>query len=110
MKETLRNAGVFVLPSRFEPWGVVVHEMAAAGFPMILSDAVGAATQFLQSGSNGFLFRNEDANDLKEALRKVMQLSGAELIKMAEASHRLGLSHSPALWADFFNRVVNRAL
>ncbi len=110
LKETLRNAGVFVLPSRFEPWGVVVHEMAAAGFPMILSDAVGAATQFLQSGSNGFLFRNEDANDLKEALRKVMQLSGAELIKMAEASHRLGLSHSPALWADFFNRVVNRAL
>src|SRR5690606_23915945 len=28
LKETLRNAGVFVLPSRFEPWGVVVHEMA----------------------------------------------------------------------------------
>ena len=32
----------FVLPSTFEPWGVAVHEFAAAGYPLILSDAVGA--------------------------------------------------------------------
>ena len=30
------TGGIFVLPSHFEPWGVVVHEFVMAGFPMII--------------------------------------------------------------------------
>ena len=90
---------MFVLPSRFEPWGVVVHEMAAAGFPMVVSDAVGAATQFLADGKNGFLFRNNDYQDLKSKLRKIIQMDTDELKAMAEKSRSEGLKHSPAAWA-----------
>ncbi|TCO06886.1 glycosyltransferase family 4 protein [Natronoflexus pectinivorans] len=100
LKTILRKAGVFVLPSRFEPWGVVVHEMAAAGFPMILSDAVGSHTQFLKSETNGFLFANEEKTDLKSALKKMMTLSDKSLIEMATASHEIGISYTPNMWVE----------
>ena len=99
LKANLRHAGVFVLPSRFEPWGVVVHEMAAAGFPMILSDAIGGASQFLIPGTNGYTFKNEAVLELKSALRRMITLPDEELKKMAAASHQLGVSYTPEMWA-----------
>lgn len=36
IEEHIKNSGVFILPSTFEPWGVVVHEFAASGFPIIV--------------------------------------------------------------------------
>ncbi|GAO30418.1 glycosyltransferase family 4 protein [Geofilum rubicundum] len=100
LKEVLRETGVFVLPSRFEPWGVVVHEMAAAGFPMVVSDAVGAATQFLADGKNGYTFKNEAVSELKSSLRRMITLPDEELKKMAAASHQLGVSYTPEMWAQ----------
>lgn len=38
----MQSASAFILPSRFEPWGVVVQEAAASGLPLILSEACGA--------------------------------------------------------------------
>ncbi|RCW27043.1 glycosyltransferase involved in cell wall biosynthesis [Marinilabilia salmonicolor] len=105
LKQTLKETGVFVLPSRFEPWGVVVHEMAAAGFPMICSTAIGGATRFLEEGKNGFLFENEDKESLKNALRQIMSLSDEELRAMAGHSHQLGISYNPEMWAG---KVIRR--
>lgn len=99
LKDHLQNAGVFVLPSRFEPWGVVVHEMAVAGFPLIGSSAVGSATQFLQEGKNGYLFQNESFSELKSALKRMINLSDEELKNMAVKSHQLGISYTPKMWA-----------
>ena len=43
MLPILQGCGVYILPSHFEPWGVSVHEMGVAGFPMLaLPDAIGA--------------------------------------------------------------------
>ncbi|SFF08724.1 glycosyltransferase family 4 protein [Thermophagus xiamenensis] len=108
LKETLKGAGVFVLPSRFEPWGVVVHEMAAAGFPMICSSAVGAATRFLEDGKNGYLFQNESRADLKQALKRMMSLSDEELRTMARHSHKLGMSYTPKMWAEQAVRTIGQ--
>ena len=62
------QTGVFVLPSRFEPWGVVVHEFAASGFPLLLSNQVGAKEQFLQETKNGFEFKSENVSGLKASI------------------------------------------
>ena len=35
MLPILEGCGVYILPSHFEPWGVSVHEMGVAGFPML---------------------------------------------------------------------------
>ena len=40
----LAEIGCLVVPSRFEPWGVVIAEAAASGMPIIATDACGAGT------------------------------------------------------------------
>ncbi len=101
----VKQAGVFVLPSLFEPWGVVVHEMAAAGMPMIVSNAVGAASRFVEDGNNGFLFSSGNKESLKEALRRMMHQNDESLRQMSLHSAQIGLSHSPSLWTETLLRI-----
>jgi glycosyltransferase involved in cell wall biosynthesis len=60
---------VFVLPSRFEPWGLVVNEVMNAGKPVIVSDQVGSGPDLVDSGVNGEVFRAGDVVDLTDQLR-----------------------------------------
>jgi glycosyltransferase involved in cell wall biosynthesis len=60
---------VFVLPSRFEPWGLVVNEVMNAGKPVIVSDQVGSGPDLVVSGVNGGVFRVGDVVDLTDHLR-----------------------------------------
>lgn len=92
------NAGAYALPSTNEPWGVAVHEMALCALPLILSDQVGAATMFLENG-NGFSFHAGRVTELEDILTKLMQMSDAELWKMAENSYRAGMKLKSDDWA-----------
>lgn len=47
------QADVFVLPSRYDGWGVVVNQALGAGLPIICSDQVGAAYDLVVNGENG---------------------------------------------------------
>lgn len=96
----IRDCGVFVLPSTFEPWGVAVHEFAAAGFPLICSDEVGAAELFLIDGENGFLFKSGNIFDIKKMMKKIFSLSDEQLFGMGEKSARLAKQITPDKWAD----------
>jgi glycosyltransferase involved in cell wall biosynthesis len=96
--DLVEETGVFVLPSHREPWGVVVHEMAAAGLPMICSSTIGAASKFLVEGENGFMHKAGDQADLKLALKKMMSCSSDNLKSMGNKSFELSKSISPQLW------------
>ncbi len=98
--EYTSQTGVFVLPSRFEPWGVVAHEFAASGFPLLLSEPVGARDAFLKEGVNGFVFRAGDVGSIKEQLKHVIALSEERLLEMGAQSHTLAQSISPAAWVN----------
>jgi glycosyltransferase involved in cell wall biosynthesis/peptidoglycan/xylan/chitin deacetylase (PgdA/CDA1 family) len=60
---------VFVFPSRWDGWGMVVPEALAAGRPVISSDHVISAHEFIQNGVNGFLIPKEDPPALAEKMR-----------------------------------------
>jgi glycosyltransferase involved in cell wall biosynthesis len=100
MESFLRDTGVFVLPSNFDPWGVVVQEFAAAGFPLLCSDKVGAASMFLKNGQNGYIFKAGDKESLKKQFLAIMQMDNLELTRMGELSHELGQQVTPATWAE----------
>jgi glycosyltransferase involved in cell wall biosynthesis len=100
MKEVMAQCGVFVLPSSYEPWGVVVHEHACAGFPLLLSSAVGSAERFLRVQENGALFKAGDVNDLKEHLRQMIRTSDDQLRSMGLKSRQLGEAWGPVQWAE----------
>ena len=85
LRECLVGGGVFVLPSTFEPWGLVVHEFALAGFPLVLSSRVGAADRFL-GDDNGFLLPEVTTDVLLRVIKHVDALSYRELAAMSYAS------------------------
>ncbi len=99
MGEVRDQCGVFVVPSMYEPWGVVVHEHAAAGFPLLLTDAVGAGERFLEPGWNGWRCAAGDVRSLQEALQAVVGTSDAELRTMGARSAERGRAWNPAEWA-----------
>ena len=80
----IEQAGCLILPSRTEPWGVVVHEFASAGLPLILSDKVGAGASFLIQGYNGYTFKAGNLKSLKNSMRKIIFSSDEELLMMSE--------------------------
>ncbi len=65
-------ADVFVLPSRHEPWGLVVNEAMCFGLPVIASDRVGAGGDLVHDGKNGFVFPAGDTAALADRLDRVL--------------------------------------
>jgi glycosyltransferase involved in cell wall biosynthesis len=53
LPDLYRQADILVVPSLFEPWGLVVHEGLAYGLPVIATDQVAAADDLVDSGVNG---------------------------------------------------------
>ncbi len=103
----LGACGVFVLPSYFDHWAVTIHEMAAAGFPILASSACLATEAFLQEGKNGFLFPPKDTNSLRRVLLKFMDLVDEQLLEMGQISHELAQQNSPKKWATQLNALVD---
>ncbi len=103
----LEQCGVFVLPSRFEPWGVVVQEYAAAGFPLLVSREVGAAETFIDESKNGFEFGASNVTELKEALKKIVKLEGKDLTLMSLNSHQLAQQINPEQWVNTVLHFLN---
>jgi glycosyltransferase involved in cell wall biosynthesis len=68
--ELFASAKLFVLPSRHEPFGIVILEAMAAGAPVVAS-AVGGVPEFVQDGVNGVLAPPGNANALASAIRRV---------------------------------------
>ncbi len=64
-------ADVFVLPSRHEPWGLIVNEAMAAGCPVIVSTDVGSHADLVTDGIEGCIFPVGDIPALTDALHRV---------------------------------------
>jgi glycosyltransferase involved in cell wall biosynthesis len=86
----LRIGGVACSMSIKEAWGVVIHEMALLGYPLLLSNECGAATEYLISGYNGFMFDPRNNISMTEALLRITNLSEEQLQLFAERSTQLG--------------------
>ena len=104
----IKETSVFVLPSHKEPWGVVVHEFAAAGFPLICSDKVGAASGFLEPNKNGYIYHSGNIEELKSKLKKIISLTDNELFKMSEISAEKALQITPEKWKNTILSILNK--
>jgi glycosyltransferase involved in cell wall biosynthesis len=71
LARTYVDADIFALLSHHEPWGVAVNEAAASGLPLLLSDRVGAASDLLVDGRNGFLVPAGDVHETAAALKQL---------------------------------------
>ncbi|RKX93558.1 MAG: glycosyltransferase family 1 protein, partial [Spirochaetes bacterium] len=64
---------IFVLPSSFEPWGLVINEAMCYGLSIIATDKVAATTDLVHHGENGFIYPAGDIEALANCLLKLIQ-------------------------------------
>jgi glycosyltransferase involved in cell wall biosynthesis len=92
--EIIGRSGAFVLPSRFDVSPLVVHEMTAAGLPLILSKAIGNRLLFLIDGYNGISFESNSFEDLAMKMHQLSLLDNDILENMGQKSNELSLQHN----------------
>ena len=99
IKKYLALGDIFVLPSYYEGFGLVVIEAMAAGLPVVASN-VGGLPEVIDDKVNGILFKPGDVGDLSEKL--------LTLINSEETRHQL--SKNALLKAKEFDikRMLNK--
>lgn len=104
----IRRSGAFILPSRYDQWGVVVHEFAAAGMPMLVTNRVGAHTTFLINRFNGYLVKAGDPSDLADKMDLLARTAASELIEMGRRSSMLASRITPEMTAASLMSIISR--
>lgn len=74
------KAGLFVLPSRQECWGLVINEAAATGCPIVSTYGSGAAVEFLADRYSRFLAIPGDSDSLVDAMNNFMALQPSDAV------------------------------
>lgn len=64
---------VFVLPSTYEPWGLVVNEAMNNKLPIIVSTVSGCAEDLVINNENGFIFEPKNEIQLTSCIEKVIE-------------------------------------
>jgi glycosyltransferase involved in cell wall biosynthesis len=67
------SADLMVLPSDYEPFGLVVNEAMLCGCPVIVSDRVGARFDLVKENETGFVYPAGDVEALTAALDRALQ-------------------------------------
>ena len=100
LSDLMHASSCLLLPSHLEWYGVVVHEAAVAGLPLICSDGVGAVPHLLQDGFNGWTFPAGNIDALARVMTWMSTLSTQRLGEMSDGSRALGSRMSPKIWAQ----------
>jgi len=97
----LQHAACFVLPSRHEPFGIVVLEAMAARAPVI-STEVGGVPEFVTDGVNGRLVPGNDVNAMAQAIQELI-VNGASETQIS-AGHATAIEHD---WSSIATEYLN---
>lgn len=84
----LHGADAIVLPSRYEPFGIIALEAAAAGTPLVASTA-GGLGEAIVDGVTGLSFEPGDVGGLAAAVRRVLDNADAAQERAVAARERL---------------------
>ena len=72
LAKAYQESDVFVFASRKETYGVVLHEAAASGLPLVASTHAGATELLAQEGENAFCIEPENTTKFVSALEKLV--------------------------------------
>ena len=65
VREHMEKANIYLFTSdRQEGWGAVLNESMNSGCAVVASQAIGSVPFLIKHGENGFIYKNDDINDL----------------------------------------------
>lgn len=106
--DLMRSVSCLVLTSHIEPYGVVVHEAAAAGLPILCSEFTGAAPAYVHDAANGWLVPAGDVEEWAQAMLRMSSVEPSRLGTMSDVSRSLSQRTSPAIWAQNLHEQLAR--
>jgi len=110
LPELYASADVLCVPSRYDGWGLVVPEGLAAGLPVIATDKMGAALEFVRTGTNGWLIRAGSEESVFDALCQAALLGYSELAQLAQQARASVSEHTLSHGAERFARYAREAV
>ena len=107
----VQNAGMFVLPSRFEGMPNALMEAMACGLPCIAADCDFGPAELIENGKNGLLVPVEDPTALAEAMSKLAD-DKTLAQTLSKNAYNIRVTHNGERIAqqyyDYIVSVVNR--
>jgi len=100
-------ADCFVMPSRSETWGMAMNEAAAAGLPIVASEAPGAGYELIEEGLNGYRVPVEDVEALRATLARVAGDPGWR-VRARSVTLERARTFTPEAWADAVEALARR--
>lgn len=107
LAQVMRASSCLVVPSRIDPYGVVVHEGAVSALPILATAQTGAGPAFVQDGRNGWLVDSGDAEALATAMARTSALPADRLTEMSQVSLALGSRLSSVSWARHLHEQLD---
>ena len=109
LAEWYAAADAFALASRSDQWGMVLNEAAAAGLPIVATEAPGAAWDLVEPGVNGARVPVDDAPALAAALSELL---ADEKLRAAAGrrSRELAQRFTADAWAGVVAALVRRVV
>lgn len=108
LPDILAAHGAFVMPSKFEPWGVVIAEAAASGLPVVCTSACGASVDLVRDYYSGLIVPPEDPDSLARALSWIHEHVDA-LAVMGQRGRELSHAFTADAWATRWHQYLLHA-
>jgi len=101
-----RQAGAFLLPSRFDPWPLALVEASAAGLPVVCTDVCGSSVEVIRPGYNGIIVPQENPEVLARALLSLHE--HYELLSTwGKRAQQLAAPYAAQIWADRWHELLS---
>lgn len=110
--EEYRRSSCLILPSQFEPWGIVIQEATSQALPIIASSRVGSIDNLVRHLETGYIIDNLDAMSLANGMKHIHSLSPTEKLKYAQRSLELSYQYEKLNFAEnlkSISRLLNQS-
>ncbi len=99
MPELYRVGDIYVMPSRGpgETWGLAVNEAMACRRAVLVSSACGCAVDLIETSINGYVFKNDQLNDLVDKM---------SLLSDKEAAAKIGERASDKIMDWNYEKII----
>lgn len=108
VKKAYLNSSLFVLPSRFEGFGLVLIEAMACGVPVIAFDCENGPRSIINHGASGFLIPPFDVEAMADKILLLMRddtLRKAMGFKAQKAACQYDIDTVGKLWKQLFDEL-----
>ncbi len=106
VEDYLRAADLFIFPSEYEGFSLVLVEAMACGLPGVVT-RVGAAPDLIEHGESGYLFPPKDAQALKSAVAFAMARS-ADWNAVGARAHSIASRYDLPVITDRYLELCER--